>query len=59
MEKEIAALKQEKEHMRQESERIEAELRHDRDQAQEQMNLFLNKTENEKSEQQSKEQKLA
>ena len=44
--------------MREESDKIEAELRRDRDQAQEQISLFLNKTENEKSELQSKEQKL-
>lgn len=58
LEKEIAAIKLEKFKMREESNRIEAELRRERDQAQDQISLFLNKTENEKSELQSKEQKL-
>ena len=49
-EAEIAVLKQEKSQMREESNRVETELRQERDKAQEQMSLFLNQTQSEKSE---------
>ena len=56
---EIAALHKEKATMRAESSAIEAELRRERDQAQEQISLFLDQTRNEKDALQTQEAKLS